>query len=793
MAKNRSVENHLSCSICLNIFKVPRTLPCLHSFCEECLQNYISITSKPGNYFVCPLCRSNTYPVNVSKDRNEWAKDFPLDHIIMSLLEETSVRAKQTSTRDLNHATMKCHPCSLDGNQVAVYGFCTECIEYLCRDCHKDHKKFKKTHLHTVLIGKDLPLDISVFERIANISYCSTHPKQILQFKCINHEVFVCSICAITNHRGNDHLVHIDQLKVNCKDGFKEQIDAIISLKEDAKGIACTKVEQVERVKNDSLSLKTPLCILSDKLKSTVQYLEDTFLVKLNTRVECELSSLSQTILECTDLIDALDSVLVFAQTLLKHGTEQQMIIHYEKLPAQKEKTLQNIAALQKKLAEISLKECLQEDVKTLKAHMQESIDITAKVLYAFQTVPSNFKKSGLSTFSNLPKHGDMHRRYEDDCIWFADNTNEKGIRYQRLVLGNTGGLFDVCGSSKVFQHKCVGTAALSKRDKCMGTVSLVKQYKHKCSQTTLKPTKTMKHVCVETLVMQNPLIDKCVGTTAVPKQDRCVGTVSVVNTCAHKSMKTSPSPDRILKSPYEETRKTLRGTQINNASLQTECVNIKSTLNRCPMARRGLFIGTGEETTIMGVSKPTLCLSHQTNIANKKVTRDVKEKCVGTDEGSPTQSVTALKHCTNEDMLFRQFIVDTVDYLENNKLKSNFTREDLIIVCTLLPILIFESIANPELLDNIITSLYWFMGLLFFTLVLILYIIRGQILNWIRTKLSMAILLIRVRECILKAVVTVLFFAALCFIALIASDALTVLEAIIPMGFLCILAWTQG
>ncbi|XP_041376022.1 uncharacterized protein LOC121388650 [Gigantopelta aegis] len=52
-------DKHLSCTICLNIFKKPKTLSCLHTFCCRCLQEYIDKQSDACKEkgFRCPVCR----------------------------------------------------------------------------------------------------------------------------------------------------------------------------------------------------------------------------------------------------------------------------------------------------------------------------------------------------------------------------------------------------------------------------------------------------------------------------------------------------------------------------------------------------------------------------------------------------------------------------------------------------------------------------------------------------------------------------------------------------------------
>ena len=54
--QKQDLKTLLECSICLVTFDDPRTLPCLHSFCKKCLENFVD--GKCEDELNCPLCRS---------------------------------------------------------------------------------------------------------------------------------------------------------------------------------------------------------------------------------------------------------------------------------------------------------------------------------------------------------------------------------------------------------------------------------------------------------------------------------------------------------------------------------------------------------------------------------------------------------------------------------------------------------------------------------------------------------------------------------------------------------------
>ncbi|KAM9177614.1 E3 ubiquitin-protein ligase TRIM65 isoform 2-T2 [Mergus octosetaceus] len=58
------LEEKLVCSICLELFKVPVTLPCGHNFCERCVSDHrskqVAAGAKQG--YLCPECRQSCEP-----------------------------------------------------------------------------------------------------------------------------------------------------------------------------------------------------------------------------------------------------------------------------------------------------------------------------------------------------------------------------------------------------------------------------------------------------------------------------------------------------------------------------------------------------------------------------------------------------------------------------------------------------------------------------------------------------------------------------------------------------------
>ena len=59
-SKAVNLEKQVECPICLEQFKEPKVLSCLHSYCKSCLQKYVTKTSDKQHKITCPECRQET-------------------------------------------------------------------------------------------------------------------------------------------------------------------------------------------------------------------------------------------------------------------------------------------------------------------------------------------------------------------------------------------------------------------------------------------------------------------------------------------------------------------------------------------------------------------------------------------------------------------------------------------------------------------------------------------------------------------------------------------------------------
>lgn len=179
-AKSLIDENNFMCSICLDVFTKPVSLPCGHNFCLACItQHWDTKNPKLPN---CPLC-GKTFPnrpaLGVNTFINEMVANF----------KKSGEKSKVISETD-EDGTIFCSMCA--GKKVPAQKSCLVCFLSLCQTHLEPHQKIATLKTHKLIEPTD-----NLERRI-----CKTH-NEVLEKFCRNDQVFACQSCARTTHRGH--------------------------------------------------------------------------------------------------------------------------------------------------------------------------------------------------------------------------------------------------------------------------------------------------------------------------------------------------------------------------------------------------------------------------------------------------------------------------------------------------------------------------------------------------------------------------------------------------------------
>ncbi|XP_027893727.1 E3 ubiquitin-protein ligase TRIM17-like isoform X1 [Xiphophorus couchianus] len=170
-------EEHLRCSLCLDLFTEPVTTTCGHSFCRTCLSQRWS----DGDCYQCPKCNKR-FPVKPEFSTNE-------------VMEEMSVQLKRRKTEALESENapwqVKCDVCA--DLRFKASKSCLVCLASYCDGHLESHRRVPALMRHKLVE----PLE-NLEERV-----CEKHAR-ILEFFCRREQACVCLLCCEAEHRDHE-------------------------------------------------------------------------------------------------------------------------------------------------------------------------------------------------------------------------------------------------------------------------------------------------------------------------------------------------------------------------------------------------------------------------------------------------------------------------------------------------------------------------------------------------------------------------------------------------------------
>ena len=183
----KTLRKEAECPICLETVKEPKTLPCLHSFCLQCLDKLAGFARRQLQTTInCPVCLAR-FHISEGDSFNELPASFHLNRLVDIL-----------SLEDGGKKTQRCSSCE-ENNAVTCY--CFVCQSFMSSACSEAHQRLKATRNHrSVLIEKLQMRDVG--ELIGRPTMCSQkyHENEALEYYCQECKCCICMKCGFVNH-----------------------------------------------------------------------------------------------------------------------------------------------------------------------------------------------------------------------------------------------------------------------------------------------------------------------------------------------------------------------------------------------------------------------------------------------------------------------------------------------------------------------------------------------------------------------------------------------------------------
>ncbi|VDI02238.1 tripartite motif-containing protein 2/3 [Mytilus galloprovincialis] len=435
-------DDLLTCTICLETFKVPKYLPCLHTFCESCINTYIVSSVEKGKItegFTCPVCRKIVSGGDKLEKPELWAPSLPTNHFVTSMLDKRAIKK----------AEKMCDSCLLNKEKTKAKSWCTICEEAFCKECEKCHKNFKMSARHKLLNLQEMESGRTPFE-VCEVQSCDEHPGKIIEFYCLDHSQPCCTSCATLSHRKCENVTSIQKAASGIKQstkasGLSQKLrEHVIQLGE----IIDDRNKNLADVANSTGEIKTRVADIKTEILKHLDRIEETLLTELTSTKKQVGIELKDEVGMISSYSSAVKKWKTVIDSVLEHGSEQQCLMEINKIEPK-------ISELEQEI------EDLVKNIKSVKVVFSPSSPITDFIRNTKSFGNIKIDKSSVSSLScNLEIDKVDFRTGSINILQVIDVCNgagsTSGIFVQNLLL------FTVCEKNKVVKYNNDGQSLLS-------------------------------------------------------------------------------------------------------------------------------------------------------------------------------------------------------------------------------------------------------------------------------------------------------------------------------------------
>ncbi|XP_049428794.1 E3 ubiquitin/ISG15 ligase TRIM25 isoform X4 [Epinephelus fuscoguttatus] len=290
-----SLEDELTCSICLSTFDCPVTIPCGHNFCQDCL-----LATWKDSYS-CPQCRTHF------STKPELKKNTVLSTVVETFVLRTNrseagqvVEESKAEKKDV----LRCDTCM----EAEASKTCLTCMASFCDEHLRPHRENPIFRLHQLSepVG-----DLS--ERI-----CPDHHK-LMELFCSQHGRPICSLCLQQVHKGCTFVSPEEQRNLIESDlrGKLDLLDAKITKNE-------TVISQMGNMQNKlrdtATNRKKTLTAEYQQMRDILAQEERVALNTVDRELESGETKLKGLVKKFTENIDSMSKAKEEIQSLLSQS-----------------------------------------------------------------------------------------------------------------------------------------------------------------------------------------------------------------------------------------------------------------------------------------------------------------------------------------------------------------------------------------------------------------------------------------------------------------------------------------
>ena len=309
----KELEQQLTCPVCLDIYTNPKSLHCLHSFCQHCLEG-LPVNPQGNKYYIkCPTCRTST---ELPEPTGPAA--FPVAFHINSLKEVYSLMKKVTEPQQVT-----CDVCTV----ANANGYCKDCNQFLCQSCHDTHKKFGAFTNHQLTSLDEVATSASqlIHGKQEKAMNCSKHDRSFKIF-CETCEELICRDCTIGDHKNHDCTPIKDSYDKHRQE-LETSLNPVKKIMDDIINVLTALTKRENEVKEQRDMVKQEIHVMVKKMIEKLQQSERQLTREVETATDSKLQVLSDQKESAEMSLSRLKDCKEFVEQSLKTGSHQQVLM----------------------------------------------------------------------------------------------------------------------------------------------------------------------------------------------------------------------------------------------------------------------------------------------------------------------------------------------------------------------------------------------------------------------------------------------------------------------------------
>ena len=311
------LEEQLTCPVCLDHYTNPKTLPCLHSFCQDCLEG-LPLDKKNETYYLsCPTCRHCT------ELPEEGAGAFPVAFHVNNLKEIYSLMKKVADPQQVT-----CDNCTT----ATATGYCKDCSQFLCTECISTHKKWVLFANHELTSLDEVTASVSSTSQLlapakqeATLTCSVPGHDEPLKYYCDTCDESICRDCIMLAHKdhkynliANSFTKHREALE-KCLNPVKGKIEGL-------KKVLSALAEREGEIRERGEGVLEEIHEMVEEMMNVLRESERKLTEQAKRVTDAKLKVLSEQTKSAEMSLSVLEDVEDYVEQSLKTGSPQQVL-----------------------------------------------------------------------------------------------------------------------------------------------------------------------------------------------------------------------------------------------------------------------------------------------------------------------------------------------------------------------------------------------------------------------------------------------------------------------------------